>query len=116
MTSSYTAMEAALKRCPTSGALLLDHFSPRRQLHERVAEVTGDVGRRHGHFPFVGFRQVAGETVQIDRELARRLCVEKLCEPPGDHAGQNIPGPAGGHAGVARRVDDDVSYWRRDPR
>ena len=52
-------------------------------------------------FPFVGFGQIAGECVQVHRNLACRLGVEQLCEPRRDHSRQQVPCSAGRHARIA---------------
>src|SRR5687767_8778113 len=55
--------------------------APRCELEYGVSEVGRKVTGRHRHFPFVGFSQVAGERVEIDRNLARRFRIEQLREP-----------------------------------
>src|SRR4029453_12835 len=62
-------------------------LAPGGELHARVAEMAGAVGRGHRHFPFVGFSKIAGHAVQIHRQLAGGLRIEQLCQPRGDHAG-----------------------------
>jgi hypothetical protein len=49
---------------------------PRGELEHGIAEVSGEIARRHRNLTFVGFRQIAGKRVKIDGDLARRFGVE----------------------------------------
>ena len=69
---------------------------------------------RERDFAFVGLGQIAGGAVQIDGQLAGGLRVEQLREPRRDHAGQQVARAAGGHAGVARQVDERPAVGARD--
>ena len=51
--------------------------------------------------------------VQVHGELARRLGIEQLAEPRGNHAGQEVAGAAGRHPGVAGQVDERAIVRRR---
>ena len=73
-----------------------------------------DVRRGHRHVPFVGFREIACQAVEIHRELAGGFGVEQLGEPGGDHSCEHVAGAAGGHARIAGRVDEDLFVRRRD--
>ena len=86
------------------------------QLHDGIAEVVDDVGGRHRDLPLVRLRQVARHAVQVHRELARRLGVEELREPRGDHPREHVARAAGGHARIAGGVDEYLVVGRRDQR
>src|SRR2546428_2165110 len=73
--------------------LRADDFAPRGELHDRVAEVTGDVAGGHRDLALVGFGKIARHPVQIDGDLARRLGVGQLPEPC-----RAPPGPDGPRA------------------
>src|SRR5579862_8706765 len=55
---------------PSFRSVVLNNLSPCGQLQDRIANVSGEVGRRHGHFSFVRFGQVARHPVQIHGQLA----------------------------------------------
>src|SRR5687767_9135051 len=58
----------------TSGLVIGRLHTPARgQLEYGVSEMRCKVAGRHRHFPFVGFRQIAREGMEIDGNLARRF-------------------------------------------
>ena len=73
-----------------------------------------DVAGGHRHFALVGLGQLAGGAVQVDGELARGLGVEQLRQPRASMPVSTSPRAAGGHAWIARRIDEHLAVGRRD--
>ena len=85
------------------------------QLEHGIAEVTGDVGRRSWRPPLRrlprGRRPArAGTPPSLHAASASRSCASHAATTPVSTS----PVPAGRHAGIACRVDEDLAVRRRD--
>ena len=93
--------------------------SPRgggRNFENGVADVIDQIAGGHRHLAVVGVGELARGPMEIHRQLARGFRVEQLREPGAEHAGQDVSGPAGGHARAAGRIHEHLLIRRDDER
>ena len=82
-----------------------DRIGIGHRMDEGVGEGVDDVAGDQADLAVLVAGDVAGESVDEDAELGGLEGGELLAEQRGDHAGQDVAGAAGGHAGVPGRVD-----------
>jgi hypothetical protein len=98
------------------GGLAADHAAAGGDFKNGVADVIDQIAGGHRHLAVVSVGELAGGTVEVYRQLARGFRVEELRKPCAEHAGQDIPGSARGHARTTGRVDEDFFIGRDDQR